>query len=254
MYKDTNTFANGETRKPIVRRDRYDAIVNAPQAILDLVKEVKHTAGWETGITSEGFRRGGYEARSIDIYGYDTARKLAVVQIRRAWKKKESWYTEVSKVYALVGMDEGQTFSHPLASSPRRNPNLRDMAPADVVRWAESKIFGVPVNKLDTIIRQGDIAMVPVRSFPKDTVPVQPKHSPAEVRGVHTMRLRESHLVQVDGTLVEDARDDVWYASGLVEIVHTKSEHKSISGEGRFKIVLGQRAGDPWWLDAAIGD
>jgi len=228
-----------------VRRDRYNAIYTLPQPVVDLLQQVQRTAGWETGIKS--IRRG-YEARSIDVYGYDVSRQLAVVQIRRVWKSRQ--YAEINKIYALVGIDEEQVFSHPLPFSPRRNPHLYKMDPADVVRWAESKIFGVPIETLDKIIRQGDIALVPVRSVPKDAVPVQGSTE----EKVRTVCLRESHLVQVDGVLSKDVRNNIWYAEGLVEIVHTKDEHKSISGEGRFKIVLGQRAKDPWWINTAIGD
>ncbi|WP_264317957.1 hypothetical protein [Acidithiobacillus ferrooxidans] len=35
---------------------------------------------------------------------------------------------------------------------------------------------------------------------------------------------------------------------------HTKHEHKAISATGKFKIVEGERADSPWWIDAEMGD
>jgi len=230
-----------------VRKDKYNAIYNYPQPVADLLQQVQSAAGWETGIKS--FWNGlGYEARSIEVYGYDVSRRLAVIQIRRRLKINSCQHRETNTIYTLVGVDEGQVFSHPLPSSPRRIHRLYTMDPADVVRWAESKIFGIPIAKLHTIIRQGDIALVPVRSIPKGATPVQ---GSADGK-VHTVCLRESHLVQVDGTLL--VKYGVYYAEGLVEIVHLQAEHKAISGEGRFKIVAGQRAKDPLWINTALGD
>lgn len=231
-------------------RDEYGAITDIciPKGIHDLVSLVRQTAGWETGITSEGMRRGGYEARSIDVYGYDTARRLAVIQIRRTWKKKDGWFPQVSKSYALVGMDGEQIFSHPLDVSPRRNRRLPTMTPDDVVRWAEAKIFGVTEDRVADIIRQGDVALIPVRAFPPGVTQAK---IPVE-GGVKRLTLRDHHCVMVDGEVFED--DYAWYAHGLVEIEHTKGEHRAVCGEGRFKIVEGRRGEDPWWANLAMGD
>lgn len=252
MYKSTETY-NSNTTSTIASRPRrgaYDALVHLPTEIQNLVEQVKQSAGWETGVTSEGMRSGGYESRNIDVYGYDVTRNLSVIQIRRAWKKKASWFTQVSKVYALVGIDEGQIFSHPLASSPRRNPHLAEMSPEAVVEWAESKIFGVAVNKLHTIIRQGDIAMIPTRGIPKDAIPLDKEKYLHD--GVYRCHLRSSHHVIIDG--VASTLDGVLYAEGAIEITHAKDEHKPVSATGKFKIVLGEIGDSPWWLDAEMGD
>jgi len=232
-------------------RDEYGAITNLPSEILGLISKVKEAAGWEIGITSNGMRRGGYESRSIDVYGYDVERQLAVIQIRRAWKKKASWYVEVSKAYALVGIDDGQIFSHPLASSPRRNPNLCAMTPEDVVTWAEAKIFGIPVAKLPSVIRQGDIALVPSR-IPANATALGDLYEHHQVGGVHNLTMRGSHVINVDGKVL--AADDKVYADGAIEIVHKPGQHKTISAQGRYRIVQGERAGNPWWINAEMGD
>ncbi len=255
MYKTTDTFnSNTTTVSRTVSRDDYGAISNLPAKIKELVETVKKSAGWETGVTSAGMRSGGYEARNIDVYGYDLNLNLAVIQIRRAWKKKESWFTQVTKVYSLVGIDEGQIFSHPLASSPRRNPNLDDMTPEEVVAWAESKIFGVPVNKLHTITRQGDVALVPVRGIPHGALPMAAGRFGLTTleSGVHVLTLRGSHQVHIDGVVFESDSDI--YAEGAIEIMHAKGEHKAVSATGKLKIVTGEVSYSPWWLNAEMGD
>lgn len=255
MYKTTDTFNSNTTLiSRTVSRDDFGALEYLPDEIKALVEMVKKSAGWETGVTSAGMKRGGYEARNIDVYGYDLSLDLAVIQIRRAWKKKESWFTQVTKVYALVGIDEGQVFSHPLASSPRRNPNLEDMTPEEVVYWAESKIFGVPVSKLYTITRQGDVALVPVRGIPHAALPLSTGRFGLTTleSGVHVLTLRGSHQVHIDGEVFEAGGS--LYADGAIEIVHRKGEHKAVCATGKLKIVAGEVSHSPWWLNAEMGD
>lgn len=256
MYRNSETFNAGETinKTPVddVRRDHYDAITNTPREVWQMIFAVQQAAGWETGFT-EINRRGGFESRNIDVYGYDVTRDLAVVQIRRARRRNADSYTRVSKLYCLIGRDEGQLFSHPLPSSPRRNPNLWDMSPEDIVTWAESKIFGVPVDKLHTVIRQGDVALVPVRGIPHDAEPLPTGVFGHVIRedGVHTLVLRDSHNVEIDG---EVYRGRYVFIDGAVEVNHAKNEHRAIAAQGKFKIVVGARADVPSWIDSELGD
>jgi hypothetical protein len=227
-------------------RDRFGAINHhhVPESIKSLVSQLEKELGWTLGIESTN-KRGGYECHSVDVYGYDTSRTLAVLQLRRAYRKKDGYWPEVSKVYTLAGIDDGQLFSHPLVSSPRRNRALDTLTPADTVRWAESKIFGVAVDKLNQIVRQGDIAIVPVKSIPSYA-----RDNPV---AVSNLVLRGSHHVQVDGSLFEF--DGSYYLEGMAEIVHTKAQHKAVAvGEGRWKIVQGARGKDAWWSDSELGD
>jgi hypothetical protein len=235
---------------PAVTRDPYGAVPRraVPQEIATLVEEVRAEAGWTKGIEWTHKRRGFYDAQSIDVYGYALAPQLlAVIQIRRTTRHR--YGQDVRKSYALVGRDEGdQVFSHPLPSSPRRMRDLDAATPEDVVAWAESKIFGVPVSQLGSVIRQGDIAIIPVRAIPATADPI------AESESLHTWTFAGSHEVVVDG--------DIWdhpgglYARGLVEISHGPGQHAAVSFEGRCRIVVGSRGDSPWWLDAdlVLGD
>lgn len=242
---------------PFVGRNEFGGIRNAPQAVLDLVKTVKDAVGWQTGIGDTGYK-GGYEARHVDVYGYDVERQLAVVQVRRCWKKKESWYPEVSKAYALIGIDDGQVFSHTLDGSPRRQRDFDYQSPEDTVKWAESKIFNVPVARLGTIIRQGDVALVRIKALP----PRVRKVALTDGQRVHTVTLAGSHSVTVDGDLYEkvytfrDGREFVEerYSVGLVESDHARGQHKAVCAEGRFRLAEGLRGLEPWWADTDLGD
>ena len=227
-----------------VNRNGYGAIIkDIPVSIKGLVDQLATELGWTLGIKTAG--RSGYEAHNLDVFGFDVNRQLAVIQLRRAYKKKEGYYTQVEKSYTLVGIDDGQLFSHPLQSSPARNPNLHSQTAEDTVRWAEGKIFGVPVSRLDTIVRQGDIAFVPYR-----TIPAVVKENPVDVMD---LIIRGSHSIKVDGSLYQDQAGQ-FYFDGVAESVHTKGQHKAVQVAGRYKIVAGKRGRSAWWADSELGD
>ncbi len=228
-----------------VERDSYGAIRSKlPPEVHALRDSVLKEMGYEEGIKSIG-KRGGFEAHNVDVYGYDTTRNLAVIQLRRAYRKREGYFTSVKRAYFLIGEDDGQLFSHALPSSPARIKNLDDVSPEAVVQWAESKIFGVPTARLGQIVRQGDIALVPVRSLPGGDRRIEMSKSEVLLRG--------SHRVLLDGETCRD-RHGNFYIDGLVEIVHEKEQHKAIAAEGKYRIVRGVRGVTPWWIDAELGD
>lgn len=215
-------------------RDHFGAIEwqTAPLAARDLVARIIKLTG--VSVCAVHINRGkGWLVGSYDLYGYDLERKLVAIQLRQKWKRKRnSASTHQRTGYILAGIDDGQLFSHVLPSSYRRMRNLVDATPGDVIRWAERKIFGVPVERLPTIIRQGDIALVPVRSIPRSAMPA------ANQTGI---TLRGSHRVMVDGRLLEDKAAGRYWVEGLVEIDHLPGQHRAIDAEGRFEIVLGAR-------------
>lgn len=226
-----------------VRRGAYDEIIDVPSAISDLVQAVRRSAGWTIGFEPSR-RRGGYDARNIDVYGYDVPRNLAVVQLRRSFKRKEGYYTETSKVYALIGLSDGQLFSHVLHNSPRRLPDLRTRTPESVVRWAEKMIFGLKSEEdVASIKRQGDIALVPVKKLPADAEKVD-----------DSVTFRGSHLLVGQ---IYKAGDTYYCVGGRdTRLLHTKREHGAVftrKGE-LFRVVVGRRGDEPWWIDATLGD
>lgn len=214
-------------------RGRFGEITSKiPAEISSLIERVLKEISFEEGVTSRN-RRGGFDAFNCDVYGYDVKRKLAAIQLRYSWKRRESDWLNTSKWYALVGIDEGQIFSHVIDTSFRRNPDIDDATPEEIVRWAESKIFRVPVARLDTIIRQGDVALVPVRSIPRSAKKIDGKD--------YRYTFRKSHKVRVDGWAYIDEESHRHWLDGIVEIDHIPGQHKPIGGEGRFEVVCGKR-------------
>ncbi len=219
----------------LVRRNSFGAIKSGyPTAIDGLLKAVCNATGIETGIIERN-KKGGYNAINIDIYGYDIDRNLIAIQIRQTWKIKETYFTNQRKYYALAGVDDGQIFCHAIPTSFRSIPDLDAKSPEEVVRWAEGKIFRVPPARVATIIRQGDVALIPVRSIPRVATVVQP-----DADGLSRLIVRESHNVRVDGILYSDQAGRRW-ADGLVQIDHEPGQHRSIDADGRFEIVAGEK-------------
>ncbi len=216
-----------------IRRGTFGEIkAGAPDSIRALVEQVLRKIGFAEGVTNRN-RRGGFDAFNADVYGFDAERNLVALQLRHSSKRRESDWLRTHKWYALAGIDEGQLFSHVIPSSFRRNPEIHTASPESVVRWAESKIFRVPVARLDTIIRQGDVALIPVRSIPRSAKPIDGKDYDYVFRG--------SHKISIDGTAYIDEATDRHWADGLVQIDHTPGQHRSIEGQGRFEIVIGER-------------
>jgi hypothetical protein len=224
-------------------RGRYNEILNFPAEAMALAARVNKQIGFVSGIESVG-KRGGFLANNFEVYGYDLNRNLIAMQYRQAWKANENRWLRIRKAYVLAGLDEGdQVFSHVLNTSYQRNPNLGESSAEQVIRWAESKIFRLPLHRLHTIIRQGDIALVPVRSIPRT----------APMVDLSTLTLRESHKVLIDGLCFLDRNSGRIWVDGLVQIDHTPGQHKSVDAEGRFEIVQGER-GYARFIDANTVD
>ncbi len=128
MFKeDYDSFVAPDSTS--VKRDGYGAIYSKlPEGVDAVRKAVLMEMGYDEGITSIN-KRGGFEAHNVDVYGYDLERTLVVIQLRRAYRKKEGYFTSVTKAYFLIGEDEGQRFSHALPSSPARMKNLAEATP-----------------------------------------------------------------------------------------------------------------------------
>ena len=236
--------ASATPSAPVIKRGRHDEITNPPAAVRKLVAAVKASAGWQEGIESLN-SRGGFEARSIDVFGFDESRNLAVVQLRRSYKRKASHFMQVSKAYALIGIDDGQVFSHVLENSPRRLRDIAERSPESVVRWAEKMIFGLKNEAdVDGIKRQGDIALVPVKKLPADSEPV-----------ADGVTFRGSH--RLVGQVFKSPSGGYYCTGGRdTRMLHTKREHGAVhTAKGTvFHVVVGRRGDEPWWIDATLGD
>ncbi|MHB8369466.1 MAG: hypothetical protein ACYDBP_07230 [Leptospirales bacterium] len=230
--------------KKAFRRGAYGELISPlPKSVKPLVHKLVHDViGFEEGFVTWGSKRvGRYEAHNYDIYGYDFARKLVVIQFRKTNKSK--YGVNVSKRYVLAGFDEGQAFFHVLPSSPQQKKNLAEISPQALVRWCEAKIFGVKEDKLAGIVRQGDVAFVPAARLPKEAKKYE-----------GTVTYRNSH--KVSGDLYEIPENDRFYAqyfvSGAGVMEHIPGQHKTQTVTGIYEIVTGDRGEMRSWLNGPV--
>lgn len=198
---------------------------------------------WETGCAFDNKGRG--EAVNVDIYGMAFCGRqiLGVVQVRRYAKTHKNWWPSVRKNYFLVGRNETQTvFAHPIPSGAVHAAIRRDPSPESPVHAARAWIFEVPIAKLSTILRHGDVAAIPVRSLPRgERVPLEDM-----VEGVQVV---DSHVLH--GTEIVRVGQRLYARNPLLR--HTKGQHANVSGEGWYRVQVGLRA-DYWRFASPTAD
>ena len=210
---------NPATRKQIVN------LVNAAKQ----AKKIDEHGNWEFEASFDGKGRG--YATNWDLYGYGrdihNKKLLAVIQIRRYVREKKNWYPSIRKNYFLLGRNEdGSVFSHSVES---RTIHAAINSGKEVVKACQDWIFQVDYRK---VIRQGDIALVPVRK------------ALGEITTEKTVILQDSHLLYAD----EIFSNGTIYALNPY-LVHQPHVHPDIKAQGLYKIVVGQRAA--YWRFAA---
>lgn len=224
-----------QTTVSSVQRDNYQAImINAiPQddanAIRNLVKRVADAekvdehGGWDFGI--QQLTRSRSRALNWDLYGYGhdihSGGLLAVIQVRE-WTEGKRWNT-VRKSYFLLGENEdGSVFAHTVSHAPIF---AAIKAGRDVVLSVQNWIFG---GDYAGMVRQGDLALLPMKSRPAGTK--------GQLRRVALLEdsheLRASQIADVDGRI---------YARNP-QMRHIPGTHPDVSGDGWFRVVVGQRA------------
>jgi hypothetical protein len=216
-------------------RNSYGALTIYPDFIKALLREAETAGAWTTGIESDKKKRG--SAINVDVYGYDSADGLAIVQVREAVFHPRR-YTRVRKDYYLIGHTEsGNFFAHPVAS-PARSSQALD-SPRACVRWVLAKIWQCREDELEDIERQGDVAFIPVRSCPKGAI---------QVTG--PVRLRDSHELTGEIWTV----GDTYYVRRGARLVHLKRQHKTVKArEGWYRVQVGIRE-EVWGFTAPKGD
>jgi len=181
---------------------------------------------WNFGIQSSN--RSGTRGLALnwDCYGFGndihSGVFLTVIQVRQtSWNK---YGNSSRKSYFLLGMNEDRTtFAHCVESRAIHNAIARGH---DVVVAIQTWMFGCDYNK---VIRQGDLALVPVRS-PKGDKTNERAASIGSSRGY-------SHLLQCD----EVRRNGNLYALNPV-LTHNPGTHRKISARGWYKVVNSNRA------------
>jgi hypothetical protein len=226
MLQPTDTYAP---------RNSYGAITDYPEFVTALLKEAEKAGAWTTGIESDRKQRG--SAINVDVYGYDSAEGLAVVQVREAVFHPRR-YTRVRKDYYLIGRTEsGNFFAHPVTSPARSKRALA--SPLACVKWVLAQIWQCREEELEDIERQGDIAFIPVRGLPKGAILI-----------TEPIRLRDSH--ELTGEIWKYGY--TYYVRRGARLVHLKRQHKMIRArEGWYRVQVGVRE-QGWGFTAPKGD
>ena len=226
---------------PIACRDQrngYNALQNVPEWCTRLMNQAEQAGAWTTGIESDKKQRG--SAINCDLYGYDPAQGLAVVQVRQAIFHPRR-FTQVRKDYYLIGTTEsGGFFAHPI-ESPARSKKAME-TPESCVRYVLSKIWNCREQDLVDIERQGDVALVPVTRLPNSARPL--------ING-EAVTIRDTH--RLTGDIWRDS-DGTLYTRRGARLVHTKGQHAPVKAKaGLYRVQPGIRA-TTWGFTAPHGD
>jgi hypothetical protein len=219
-------------------RNAWNALYVTPDWVTTLIVDCEKAGTFTRGIESDKKHRG--TAINVDLYGYDAAQGLAVIQVREAMFRPGR-YTRVRKDYYLIGHTEsGATFAHPVDTPARAKTAL--VTPEATVAYVLAKIWRCRMADLGDIERQGDVAFVPVTSIPKTAEPV--------LNGEAVM-IRDTH--RLTGNVWRDT-DGTLYTRRGARLVHTKGQHAPIKAKGgAYRVQPGIRA-TTWGFTAPHGD
>lgn len=225
-----------------IKRDDWGALMAATEAdciqLNDIIRELREGradehGGWEFGITSDRKKRG--TAINLDYYAFGTdihsGQFLAVVQVRRC-QFRPGWYSRIHKAYYLIGRNEdGSAFAHPVSANVVHRA-IRDER--DIIQSCQDWMFGGDYTRL---VRQGDLAMLPVSRAVGERIPERVR----VLAGSHRVKARS---LRVQGGAVY-ARDPI--------ITHIPGTHATIAGDGWWRVVIGKR-GRAYSFALAVGD
>ena len=218
-----------------MQRNAYNALTNIPVWVSDLCREAEANNCWTTGIASDKKQRG--TAINCDVYGYCETRQLAVVQVRQAIFNPKK-FTKVRKDYYLIGHNEDGSFFAHAVDSPARSSKAMT-TPEACVDYVLAKIWNCREADLDDIIRQGDVAFIPVYKIPDSAKPIE---SPVILRDTH----------KLTGEVWKDK--DVYYTRRGAKLTHTKNQHAPVKAKaGYYRVQEGYRA-EVWGFSAPTAD
>lgn len=194
--------------------------------------KVDEHGSWEFQAEFDSKGRGA--AINWDLYGvgYDvhTNGLLAVVQVRRFERRYKNGWGNVRKNYFLIGTNEdGTVFAHAVSSRVVHTAIRND---ADVIEAVQNWIFQ---GSYRNMLRQGDIALVPMKARPAGTR--------GQLRRVAI--LEDSH--RMDATQIAEVDGRIYAKNPRLQ--HLPGTHPSIAGDGWHRVIVGRRA--RFWSFAA---
>lgn len=222
-----------------VLRDHYGALTSTPEWVGEILRDLNGRA-WTTGIQSDRKRRG--SAINTALYSYDAARRLAVVQVRQCVFHPRR-FSQVRKSYYLIGrVEDGSAFAHPVDIRAAGRVVGEDLAAG--VRLALARVWDCDEADLADIVRNGDVAFIPVSKIPENAELVADNH--VVIRETHHVRsLAGGEILTAGG---------VYFVRGRAKIEHSKSEHPTARVRmGLWRVQAGVRA-RAWDFSAPVGD
>jgi hypothetical protein len=219
-----------------IQRDCYNAIKiqslneKTRKQILNLFNEassaekVDEHGAWDFGCEFDKKGRG--SSLNWDLYGVGrdlhSKKLLIIIQIRQFIRRSANRYPEIRKSYFLIGRNEdNHAFAHAVES---RVIHSAINTGRNVIKAVQDWIFQCDYKK---VIRQGDLALVPVKNINPTAVNVEgAKHL-----------LENSHALASN----DIRKTGMLYALDPV-LVHLPGTHPTVSGKGWYKIVIGKRA------------
>ena len=193
--------------------------------------KVDEHGSWEFGITRLNRRGTRWAALNWDLYGYGTdahsGRPLVVIQVRQSVSGRR--WNRVRKNYYLLGTNEdGTAFAHPVHANV---VHAAIRAGQDVVKSVQDWVFGGDYAQM---LRQGDIALIPMRRACGERTPLR------------SMVLEDSHALEASE--IRFGAGGVVYAKDP-RLVHLPGAHPPVAADGWHKVVSGRRAA--FWRFAA---
>lgn len=220
-------------------RNSYGALKSTPDWLDAITRELDGTA-WSSGITKTHEKKQRGVAINVDVYSIDESRQLAVVQVRQCIFH-EKRYNEVRKNYFLIGRNEnGNAFAHPVETIAR-NKNALKTAEGGVC-LALSRIWACDPEDVDDIIRNGDVAFIPVKSSALKN---------AERVNDNYLLFGESHVLS-SPEIYKVGK--IYYVKGQAKIMHKKGQHPTARVKsGVWRVQEGIR-GSQWDFSRATAD
>lgn len=222
-------------RKIKVKRGQYGEITEMPKNIKSkaniLLEKVSKAAkidehgGWNFGILDSNYNKGLIHTINYDFYGVGldihNESFLAVIQVREFYRRKTNRYPQIRKNYFLLGKNEdGRCFSHSINGNVIHAAIKKDR---DVIKAVQDWIFKCDYSKA---LRQGDLCLLPVRAIKGDIIEAK------------ELLLEDSHQLLADQ--IYKFKNEHYCINP--QLIHLKNTHPSISGIGKYKVIIATRA------------
>ncbi|MFH0779027.1 MAG: hypothetical protein V2A71_10460 [Candidatus Eisenbacteria bacterium] len=211
-----------------------------PEIVKALLTDAEKAGAWTEGIESDKKHRG--SSINVDLYSWDEGSGIALVQVRECVFHPKR-FNRVRKDYYLLGRNEnGQVFAHP--ANVRASGRVVNGDISAGVKLALSRIWDCDERDLDDIVRNGDVAFVPIRALPNG----------AELVEGNSATIRDSHHVKAlyDGQVWKLGQQ--LYVTGRAKIEHVKGQHPTARVRGGIWRVQAGIKARTWGFSAPTKD